>query len=94
MTFLKLLKSPLPPCVLMTPALPFNLRIFLDLMKSLSFWIQGNKLLLNVWKTQPILIYTKPMLGKLRTAGGNLCLNIIRRNLDMMQKVQVDNSLD
>ena len=61
--------------------------------------MQGNKLSLNVLKTQSLLICPKLKHQKLRTAGGNLCLNIRRKDLDDVQRVkylgeQVDNSLD
>ena len=61
--------------------------------------MQGNKLSLNVPKTQSMLICTKPKHQSLRTAGDNLCLNIMGKELDVVQKmkyfrVQVDNSLD
>ena len=61
--------------------------------------MQGNKLSLNVSKTQPMLVCTKPKHQKLRTAGDNLCLNIRGKDLDVVQKVkylgvQVDKSLD
>ena len=57
-----------------------------------------NKQLLNVSKTQSMLICTKPKHQKIRTARGNFCLNIGGKDLDVMQKVkylgmQVDNSL-
>ena len=61
--------------------------------------MQGNKLSLNVSKTQSMLVCTKPKHQKLRTAGDNLCLNIRGKDLDVVQKVkylgvQVDKSLD
>ena len=70
-----------------------------DDLRRLDSWMQGNKLSLNVSKTQSILICTKPKHQKLKTAGGNLCLNIRGNDLDAVQKlkylgVQVDDSLD
>ena len=70
-----------------------------DDLKHLNLWMQGNKLSLNVSKTQSMLIYTKPKHQKLRTAGDNLCLNIKGKDLDVVQKVkylgvQIDNSPD
>ena len=70
-----------------------------DDLEQLNLWMQGNKLLLNVPKTQSMLICTKPKHRTHRTAGNNLCLNIKGKDLDVVQKVkyvgvQVDNSLD
>ena len=70
-----------------------------DDLRRLDLWMQGNKLSLNVSKTQSMLICTKPKRQKLKMAGGNLCLNIRGNDLDVMQKVkylgvQVDDSLD
>ena len=70
-----------------------------DDLKHLDLWMQGNKLSLNVSKTQSMLIYTKPKHQTLRTAGDNLCLNVREKELDVEQKVkylgvEVDNSLD
>ena len=61
--------------------------------------MQGNKLLLNVSKTQSMLICTKPKHQTLRTAGDYICLNIRGKELAVVEKVkylevQVDNSLD
>ena len=98
--------SPLSPYMLMTQALPFNLRIFLNLikpindaLKHLDLWMQGNKPSLNVSKTQSMLICMKLKHQILRTAGDNLCLNIRGKDLAVMQNVkylgfQVDNGLD
>ena len=74
-------------------------KIINDDRKHLDLWIQGNKLSLNVSKTQSMLICTKPKHQSLKTAGDNLCLNIRGKDLDVVQKVkylglQVDNSLD
>ena len=60
--------------------------------------MQGNKLSVNVSKTQSMLICTKPKHQKLNTAGGNLCLNVRGKELDVVKKVKylgvhVDNSL-
>ena len=70
-----------------------------DDLKHLDLWMQGNKLSLNVSKTQSVLICTKPKHQTLRTAGDSLCLNVMGNDLDVVQKVkyqgvQVDNSLD
>ena len=70
-----------------------------DDLKHLYLWMQGNKLSLNLSNTQSMLICMKLKHQKLRTAGDNLCLNIRRKDLDVVQKVkffrvQVDNSLD
>ena len=70
-----------------------------DDLRRLDLWVQGNKLSLNVSKTQPNLICTKPKHQKLKIAGGNLCLNIRENYLDVVEivkylGVQVDNSLD
>ena len=69
-----------------------------DDLKHLDLWMQGNKLSLNVSKTQSMLVCTKSRHQKLKTAGDNLCLNIRGKDLDVVQKVkylrvQVDNSL-
>ena len=61
--------------------------------------MQGNKLSLNVSKTQLMLICTKPKHQTFKTAEDNICLNISGKELDVVQKVkylgvQVDNSLD
>ena len=74
-------------------------QIINDDLKQLDLWMQGNKLSLNVSKTQSMLICTKPKPQKLRTAGDNLCLNINGIDLELVQKVnylrvQVDNSID
>ena len=68
-------------------------------IKHLDLWMDGNKLSVNVSKTQSIFICTRPKHQKLKTAGDNLCLNTWGKGLDMVQKVkhfgvQVDNSLD
>ena len=67
-----------------------------DDLKHLDLWMQGNKLLLSVSRTQSMLSCTKPKHQKLRTAGDNLCLNIRGKDLDVMQKVKClgDNSVD
>ena len=70
-----------------------------DDLRRLDLWIQGNKLSLNVSKTQSMLICTKPKHQKRKIAGGNLGLNIRGNDLDVVQKVkylgvQVYDSLD
>ena len=61
--------------------------------------MQGNKLFLNVSKTQSMLVCTKPKHQKLYTAGVNLCLNISGNELEVVKKVKylgvhIDDSLD
>ena len=68
-------------------------------LRRLDLWMQGNKLSLNVSKTQSMLICTKRKQQKLKVTGGNPCLNIRGNDLDVVQKVkylgvQVDDSLD
>ena len=68
-------------------------------LRCLDLWRQGNKLSLNVSKTQSMLICTKPMHQNLKIALDNLCLNVRGNDLDVVQKVkylavQVDSSLD
>ena len=70
-----------------------------DDLRRLDVWVQGNKLSLNVSKTQMMLICTKPKHQKLKIAGGNLCLTIRGNDLYLVQNgkylgVQVDDSLD
>ena len=70
-----------------------------DDLRRLGLWMQGNKLSLNVSKTQSMLMCTKPKHQKLKIAGGNLCLIIRGNDQDVVQKVkylgvQVDDSLD
>ena len=62
-------------------------------------WLKGNKLLLNVVKTQPMLIATKPRHKALNNAAGNLKLENLGSELDILTKtkylgVQVYNRLD
>lgn len=61
--------------------------------------MKGNKLSLNVVKTQLMLIATKPRHKSLNSAAENLKLEILGSELDGFTKtrylgVQVDNSLD
>ena len=61
--------------------------------------LKGNKLSLNVVKRQSMLIATKPRHNLLDNAAGNLKLEILGSELDVVAKtsylgVQVDNSLD
>ena len=70
-----------------------------DDLRSLHLWMRGYKLSLNVSKTQSMLICLKPKHQKLKIAGGNLSLNIIGNDLDVVRKVKylrvlVDDSLD
>ena len=58
-------------------------------LKQLDLWLQGNKLSLNVSKTQSMLICMKPKHHKPRTAGDNLCLNIRGNEIDVEQKSEV-----
>ena len=68
-------------------------------LEHLDSWLKGNKLSLNVAKTQSMLIATKPKHRTLNNAAGNLNLEIRDRELNVVKKtkylgVQVDNSLD
>ena len=68
-------------------------------LEDLDSWLKGNKLSLNVVKTQSMLIATKPRHQALKNAAGKLKLEILGSELDVVTKtrylgVQVDNSLD
>ena len=68
-------------------------------LERLDSWLKGNKLSLNVAKTQSMLIATKPKHRTLNNAAEKLNLEIRGRELDVVKKikylgVQVDNSLD
>ena len=68
-------------------------------LELLDSWLKGNKLSLNVAKTQSMLIATKPKHRTLNNAAEKLNLEIRGRELDVFKKtkylgVQVDNSLD
>ena len=70
-----------------------------DDLKRLDIWMQGDKPLLNVMKTQSMLICTKPKHQRHKTAGANFRLNVRGKDFDVVQKVrylgvQVDNNLD
>ena len=65
----------------------------------LDSWLKGNKLSLNVAKTQSMLIATKPKHRTLNNAAEKLHLKIRGSELDVVNKtkylgVHVDNSLD
>ena len=68
-------------------------------LEDLDSWLKGNKLSLNIVKTQSMLIATKPWHKVLNNAAENLKLEILGSELDIVTKirylgVQVDNSLD
>ena len=68
-------------------------------LERLDSWLKGNKLSLNVAKTQSMLIATKPKHRTLNDATEKLNLEVRGRELDVVKKtkylgVQVNNSLD
>ena len=68
-------------------------------LEDLDSWLKGNKLSLNIVKTQSMLIAIKPRHQALSNAAENLKLEILGNELDVVRKtrylgVQVDNSLD
>ena len=70
-----------------------------DDLAHLDSWLKGNKLSLNVAKTQSMLIATKPKHRTLNNAAEKLHLKIRGSELDVVYKtkylgVHVDNSLD
>ena len=70
-----------------------------DDLEHLDSWLKGNKLSLNVAKTQSMLIATKPKHRALNDAAEQLHLKIRGCELDLVNKtkylgVHVDNSLD
>ena len=70
-----------------------------DDLAHLDSWLKGNKLSLNVAKTQSMLIATKPKHRTLNNAAEKLHLKILGSELDVVNKtkylrVHVDNSLD
>ena len=69
-----------------------------DDLEHLNAWLKGNKLSLNVAKTQSMLIATKPKHRALDNAAETLYLKIRGSVLDVVSKtkytVHVDNSLD
>ena len=67
-------------------------------LEHLDSWLKGNKLSVNVAKTQSMLIATKPKHRTLNNAAGKLNLEISGRELDVVKKtkylgVRDDNSL-
>ena len=68
-------------------------------LRDLDSWLSGNKLSLNVAKTQGMLICTKNKQRSLESTSESLCLKIRDNDLALVEKtkylgVQVDNSLD
>ena len=68
-------------------------------LEDLDSWLKGNKLSLNVVKTQSMLVATKPRHQALNNAAENLKFEIHGSELDVVTKtrylgIQVDNSLD
>ena len=68
-------------------------------LKNLDNWLQGNKLSLNVAKTNSLLITTKQKNNSLRNANLNLELNIQENRLEVVQRteylgVHIDSHLD
>ena len=68
-------------------------------LRDLDLWLSGNKLSLNVAKTQGMLICTKNKHKSLEGTGESLCLKIRDNDLALVENtkylgVQVDNSLD
>ena len=68
-------------------------------LKNLDNWLQGNKLSLNVAKTNSMLITTKQKSNSLRNANLNLELNIQENRLEVVQRtkylgVHIDGHLD
>ena len=68
-------------------------------LKQLDTWLQGNKLSLNVAKTNSMLVSTNQMHNILKSRNEDLDLNIRDNELEIIQKtkylgVQIDNSLN
>ena len=68
-------------------------------LKQLDIWLQGNKLSLNVAKTNSMLVATKQKHNILNSRNGDLDLKIRDNDLEIIQKtkylgVQIDNSLN
>ena len=68
-------------------------------LRDLDSWLSGNKLSLNVAKTQGMLICTKNKHKSLEGTGESICLKIRDNDLALVENtkylgVQVDNSLD
>ena len=67
-------------------------------LKQLNTWIQGNKLSLNVTKTNAMLVSTKQKHNILKSQNEDLDFKICNNELEIIQKtkylgVQIDNSL-
>ena len=68
-------------------------------LKQLDTWLQGNKLSLNVAKTNSMLVSTKQKHNGLKSRNEDLDLKIRNNELEIIQKtkylgVQIDNSLN
>ena len=68
-------------------------------LKQLDIWLQGNKLSLNVAKTNSMLVSTKQKHNILKSRNEDLNLKIRDNDLEIIQKtkylgVQIDNSLN
>ena len=68
-------------------------------LKALDKWLRGNKLSLNVAKTQSMVISTKQKLAVLKSRTGQLNLYIHDNDLDGVQSIKylgvhIDNTLD
>ena len=68
-------------------------------LKQLDTWLQGNKLSLNVAKTNSMLVSTKQKHNILKSRNEDLDLKIRDNELEIIQKtkylgVQIDNSLN
>ena len=68
-------------------------------LEQLDTWLQGNKLSLNVAKTQSMLITTKQKQNVLKNTSQKLELNIRNNELDIVKNakylgVRIDSSLD
>ena len=67
-------------------------------LKQLDSWLQGNKLSLNVAKTNSMLVFTKQQHNILKSRNEDLDLKIRDNEVEIIQKtkylgVQIDNSL-
>ena len=68
-------------------------------LKQLDTWLQGNKLSLNVAKTNAMLVSTKQKHNILKSCNEDLNFKIRDNELEIIQKtkylgVQIDNSLN
>ena len=68
-------------------------------LKALHKWLRGNKLSLNVAKTQSMVISTKQKLAVLKSQTEQLNLHIHDKDLDGVQSIKylgvhIDNTLD